>query len=67
MRNLVCNQLLLRSTTLWSMDFSLELGIEDICSLTSVSYFYVYSFFNFCSFMFVINMNVWVLTVEMIG
>ena len=51
--------------TLWSVDFSLELGIEDICSLTFVLYFYLYSF-NFCSFVFVVNMDLWVLMVEML-
>ena len=56
----------MRSTTIWSMDFSLELEIEDICSLTFVLYFYLYSF-NLCSFMFVVNINLWVLMVEMIG
>ena len=30
MNSLICNQLLLGSTTLWSVDFSLDLKIEVI-------------------------------------
>ena len=67
MRNLVCNRLLLGSTTLWSVDFSFNLGIEVLYSLNSVLYFYLFSFFNFYSFMFVDNMNLWVLMAEMLG
>ena len=67
MNTLVCNQLLLGSMTLWSVDFSLDLGIEVICSLNSVLYFYPFSFFKFFIFMFIINMNLWVLIAKMIG
>ena len=67
MNNLTCNQLLLGSTTLWSVNFSLDLEIEVICSLNPVLYFYLFSFFNFCSFVFVINMDLWVLIVEMLS
>ena len=67
MNNLVCNLLLLGSTTLWSVDFNLELGFEVICKLNFVLYFYLFSFFNFYSFMFVNNMNLWVLIVEMLS
>ena len=67
MNNLACNQLLLGSMTLWSVDFNLDLGFKDICSLIFVLYYHLYLFFNLCSFMFVINMNLWVLMAEMIG
>ena len=67
MRNLVCNRLMLGSITLWSVDFSLDLGTKAICSLNSVLYFYLFSFFNLCIFMFVDNMNLWVLIAEMLG
>ena len=65
MNNLACNQLLLGSTTLWSVDFNLDLGFKDICTLISVLYYHLYLFF--LSFMFVINMNLWVLMDKMIG
>ena len=52
---------------MWSVDLSLDLGIELIYSLNSVLYFYLFSFFNFCRFMFVDNMNLWVLMAEMLG
>ena len=39
MNSLVCNRLLLGSTTLWSVDFNLEFGFEVICSLNPVLYF----------------------------
>ena len=67
MNTLVCNQLLLGSTTLWSVNFSLDLGIEIISCLNSIFYFYLFSFFKFCYFVFIINMNLWVLITEMIG
>ena len=69
MNNLACNRLFLGSMTLWSVDFSLDLQIEVICSLNLVLYFYLFFFFfiNFCSFVFVISMNVWVLMAEMLG
>ena len=67
MNNLACNRLLLGSTTLWSVDFSLDLEIEAICSLNLVLHFYLFYFFNLCSFVFVISMNVWVLMAEMLG
>ena len=67
MNSLVCNRLLLGSMTMWSVDFSLEFGFEVICSLNPVLYFYLFSFFNFCSFMFVDNINLWVLMAEMLG
>ena len=67
MNNLACNQLLLGSMTLSSVDFILDLEIEVICSLNPVLCFYLFSFFNFCSFVFSINMNLWVLMVEMLG
>ena len=49
------------------MDFDLDLEIEDYCSFISISYFNLYFFFNFGNFMFVINMNLLVLMVEMVG
>ena len=67
MNTLVCNQLFLGSTTLWSVGFSLNMGIEVICSLNSVLYFYIFSFFKFYSLVFIINMNLWVLIAKMIG
>ena len=67
MNNFACNQLLLGSTILWSVDFSLVTWIEVICNLNLVLYFYLFSFFNFCNFVFVINMNLWVLMAEMLG
>ena len=66
MKNLVHIKLLPGNMTLWSVDFNLDFGIEDICSLISVFYFNLYSF-NFYSFIFVINMSLWVLMAEMIG
>ena len=33
MNNLAYNQLLMGRMTLWSVDFSLDLGFKDICSL----------------------------------
>ena len=67
MNNLSFNLLLLGSTTLWSVDFSLDLEIEVICNLNPILYFYLFSFFNFCNFVFFINMNVWALMAEMLG
>ena len=67
MNNLACNQLFLGSTIFWSVDFSLDLDIEVICSLNPVLYFYLFSSFSFCSFVFVINMNLWVLMAKMLG
>ena len=67
MNNLACNRLLLGNTTLWSVDFSLELEIEVIFNLKSILYFYLFSFFNFLNFVFVISMNVWVLMAKMLG
>ena len=67
MNNLACNRLLLGSMTLWSVDFSLDIEIEVIFSLNPVLYFYIFSFLNLCSFMFVDNMNLCVLMVEMLG
>ena len=52
---------------MWSVDFSLKFGFEVICNLNPTFYFYLFSFFNFCSSMFVDNMNLWVLMVEMLG
>ena len=52
--------------TLWSVNFSMELKIEDICNLTYVLFFYLYSFY-LCRFMFFINMKIWVLMAEIIG
>ena len=49
------------------MNFILELGIKDMYSLNSILYVYLFSFFNFYSFMFVDNMNLWVLMAEIIG
>ena len=51
MNNLACNRLLLGSMTLWSLDFSLDLEIEVICSLNPVC----------------ISINVWALMAEMLG
>ena len=67
MNTLVCNQLLLGSTILWSVDFSLDMGIEVICILNSILYFYIFSFIKFYSFVSIININLWVLITEMIG
>ena len=53
--------------TLWSVDFNLDLEIEDYYSFIVVLYFNLYSSFNFCSFMFVLNMILLVLMVEMVG
>ena len=58
MNNLACNRLLLGSTTLWSVDFNLDLKIEVIFSLNPILYFYLFFFFNLYSFVFVISMNV---------
>ena len=41
----------------YRVDFSLDSEIEDYCSFIFVLYFSLYSSFNFCSFMFVINMD----------
>ena len=67
MNNLACNRLLLGNMTLWSVDFNLDLEIEVICSLNPILYLYLFSFFNLCSFVFVININLWVLLTEMLG
>ena len=67
MNNLACNQLLMGSTTFWSVDFRLDLEIQVIFSLNPVLYFDIFSFINFCNFVFVNNMNLWVLMVEMLG
>ena len=49
------------------MDFGLELKIEVNCSLNPILYFYPFSFFNLCSFMFVDDRILWILMVEMLG
>ena len=67
MNNLACNRLLLGNMTLWSVDFSFDLEIEVILCLNPILCFYLFSFFNFCSFVFVISMNVLVLMAEMLG
>ena len=67
MNILICNRLLMGSTTLWSVDFNLDMGIEVICSLNLVLYFYFFLFFKFYSFVFIINMNLWVFIAEMTG
>ena len=46
MNNLACNRLLVGSTTLWSVDFRLDLEIQVIFSLNPVLYFYIFSFIN---------------------
>ena len=51
MNTLVWNLLFLGNMTLWSVDFNLDLEIDDYCS----------------SFLFVISLNLWVLMVEMLG
>ena len=66
MNNLVCNRILLEEQP-YRVDFSLELKIEVICSLNPVLYFYLFSFFNFYSFVFVANMILWILMAEMLG
>ena len=49
------------------MDFNLDLEIKDYYSFISVLYFNLYSSFNFYSFLFVINMDLLVLMIEMVG
>ena len=48
-------------------NFSLELEIEVIDSLTTVLYFYLLSFFIFCDFVDILNMNLWMLMIEKLG
>ena len=48
-------------------NFSLELEIEVIDSLTPVLYFYPLSSFIFCSFVDVLNMHMWMLMAKMLG
>ena len=67
MKNLVCNRILLEEQPCGVWSFILELGFEHICSLNTVLYFHIFSFFNFCNFVFVNNMILWVLMVEMLG
>ena len=49
------------------MDFNLDMEIEDYYNFISILYFNLYFSFNLCSFMFVINMDLLVLMVEMVG
>ena len=51
---------------MWSVDCSLDLEIEDYYIFISVLYFNLYSSFNFRIFMFVLNMILLVLMVEML-
>ena len=64
--NLVCNRRLLGSTTLWSVYFSLDFGVEDSCSVISILFFYLFSFINFYNFMFVLNM-IFFLMIEIVA
>ena len=55
MKNLGCNQILLE---------------EQPCGVwisNTILYFYLLSFFNFCNFLFVDNMILWVLIAKMLG
>ena len=53
--------------TLWSVDFNLDMEIEDYYNLIFALYFNLYSSFNLCSFMFVINVDLRILMVGMVG
>ena len=67
MNFMVCNQILLEEQPCGVWSFSLELGFEHICSLNTILYFYLFSFFNLCNFMFVNSMILWLLMAEMLG
>ena len=67
MKNLACNQILLEEQPCGVWSFSLELGFEHIFSLNTALYFYLFSFLNFCNFVFVDSMILWVLMAEMLG
>ena len=67
MNFLVCNLILLKEQPCGVWNFSLELVFELICRLNNILYFYLFSFFNFCNFVFVDNMILWVLMAEMLG
>ena len=67
MNNLVCNRIVFEIQSFRVQISAGMLRIEVIYSLNTILYFYLFFFFIFYSFMFVDNMNLWFLTVEMLG
>ena len=67
MKNLAYDRILLEEQPCGVWSFILELGYEHICSLNTMLYFYLFSFFNFYNFVFVNSMILWVLMAEILG